>query len=83
MLALRRFLALGKQLFVHIIELQYIHQCAGQELRIAIILDSDLLHHLPHNHFDVLIRNVNALQTVHSLHFTKHIILYSLDSLDL
>ena len=40
------------------------------------------LQHLMHNHLDVLIVDIYTLETVYSLYFADHVILYCTDSLD-
>jgi hypothetical protein len=43
----------------------------------------DLLQHLPHDDFDMLIVDLNALQSVNSLDFSDHIVLHGTHALDL
>ena len=47
------------------------------------VLDTDFLQHLAHDHLDMLIVDLNTLQTVYTLYFAKHVILNGTHTLDL
>ena len=69
--------------FIFRLKAVHIHHFARQQIRIARLLDLYLAQHLAHNHFDMLIVDLYALQTVYRLHLTRQIVLYALDALDL
>ena len=45
-------------------ELEFVDNFLGQEFAVADILDLDPAHHLARDHFEVLVVDVDALQTV-------------------
>ena len=55
----------------------------GSRSGISAVLHTDLLQHLTHDHFDVLVVDLHTLQTVHSLYLLKHVILHRAHALDL
>ncbi len=82
-LAFRRLAAVLDDGFVGILEVQDVHEAAGQERRVAALLDADLLEHLADDHLDVLVADIHALQAVDLLDFAQEIVLHGLDALDL
>src|SRR5262245_15113773 len=50
-----------------------VDQLAGQKLRIAGVLDADLLEHLPHDQLDVLVVDLDALRLVDLLHLADEV----------
>ena len=66
----------ASQLLVHFVEFQNIYHGAGQEFAVSSFLYTDLLQHLTHNDLDMLIVDLNTLQTVYTLYFLDHVILY-------
>ena len=46
-----------------------------EEARVALIEDFDLAHHLAHNHFEMLVVDLHALQWINVLHFVDDIFL--------
>src|SRR5882762_11608778 len=53
-----------------------------EEVRVARILDPDLLEHLPDDDLDVLVVDPHALESVDLLDLVDQVFLYRLDSLD-
>ena len=80
--ALRGLLALRFHLLVDILVIQHVHHGARQEIRVSAFLDADLFQHLAHNHLDVLVADLNALETVHSLYLPEHVVLHVPNALD-
>src|SRR5437762_3882857 len=71
-------LRVGEGLLVHVLPLQ--------ELRVPGLDDLHLLQHLAHDHADVLVVDLYALQPVHLLHLVEQILLHrprALDSQDI
>ena len=58
-------------------------QASGKEFGVAAVLDPDLAEHLSDDNFDVLIADINALQTVNFLDLAEQIVLDCPDSFDL
>ena len=83
LLTVRRLFAFGSQGLVQVLILQRIHQSARQEIGISAFFNADLLQHLTHDHLDVLVADIYALQTVYALYLAEHVILHRTDSLDL
>ena len=63
-------------------ELMQIHNGAGQQVRAAGIVDTDLAHHLADDDLNVLIVDVNALLTVDLLDFLNDILPAGIDAAD-
>src|SRR6266704_2523680 len=61
-------LGVGEGLLVHVLPLQ--------ELRVTGLDDLHLLQHLAHDHADVLVVDLHALQPVHLLHFVQEVLLH-------
>ena len=55
---------------------------ALQELRVSRSRDAHLLQHLLHDHANVLVVDLHALQAVHLLHFVEQVFLYRARPLD-
>ena len=53
-----------------------------KKLRIAGLVNTDFLHHLPYDNFDMLIVNINTLHAVNALYFLDQVILYGLCTAD-
>ena len=77
----RDLLALG-QFLVHGIELEAIHDRAGQEGRVAEALHADLPQHLRDDDLDVLIVDLHALAAVDVLDLAGQIVLHGLFARD-
>src|SRR5699024_7955952 len=77
-----RSLSFFFQLLVHILEFQNVHKSTRKEFGITVFLNTDLLQHLAYKNLDMLIADLNALQTVYSLNFAEHVILSGADALD-
>src|SRR6185295_9513134 len=70
---------------VGLFELDEINLFAGQERRRAAVLDFRLLKHLAHDHFDMLVVDLHALQPIDLLDFLDQIdrqLLHALDAQD-
>src|SRR6266851_1936200 len=67
-------LRVGEGLLVHVLPLQ--------ELRVAGLDDLHLLQHLAHDHADVLVVDLHALQPVYLLHFVQEVLLHRPRALD-
>src|SRR5688500_7535151 len=63
----RRLLARGARLLVLFEQLGALHLLALDEGRVARILDLDPAQHLAHDHLDVLVVDLHALQAIHVL----------------
>ena len=81
-LALCRTSAFGRRLVVGLIELGLVDMFALQQRGVAAILDLPLLQHLTHDHFDVLVVDLHALQSIDVLHFVDHVVGQRLDTHD-
>ena len=68
---------------VFLLVLENIHHIARKEFGISVFLDADLLQHLAYDHLDMLIIDLNTLQTVYTLNLVQHVILYCADTFDL
>ena len=79
---LRWPLAIGEQLGVDLIHFDLVDLLIVQELAIADFVDFNLLQHLAHDHFDVLVVNRHALQTVDFLDFVDEVSGKLLDTLN-
>ena len=51
---------------------------AGKHEAVACLLDADLLHHLANDYLDVLIVDINTLETVNLLNLGDDVVLNSL-----
>ena len=47
------------------------------------VLDTNLLQHLTNDYFNMLISDIYTLQTVYTLYFADHVVLYGADTLNL
>ncbi len=56
-------------------EAEFIHLLVQQEIGVAHVFNFDPSHHLTRNHFDVLVIDVDALQTVDFLDFVHQVLL--------
>ena len=65
---------------VGVFELEYIDDRAGQQVRVARLLDLDLAHHLADDDLDVLFVDVDALLTVHGENALRQIVLHGLNA---
>ena len=72
--ALRRTSAFGQRFGTGLVELLLVDVFAFQQGGITAVLDFPLLQHLTHDHFDMLIVDLNALQTINILHFVDHVV---------
>src|SRR6266436_8992111 len=59
-----------------------VHVLPLQELRVPGLDDLHLLQHLTHDHADVLVVDLHALQPVHLLHFVQEVLLHRPRALD-
>src|SRR3954470_5420390 len=64
LLGLGAFLALGDHRVVDLLELVAVDELPRQEVRVALLVDPDLLEHLTHDQLDVLVVDVHALGLV-------------------
>ena len=78
----RGLLALGKRRFVGRLKVHRVHLLADQEVGVASVGDVDLLQHLTHDHFDVLVVDADALQPIDLLDLVDEIGGQFLDALD-
>ena len=62
------------------IKLLLVHVLALEQRRIARVLDLPFLQHLAHNHLDVLVIDLDALQAIDLLHFVDHIVCQRLNT---
>ncbi len=76
----RRLQSLDRRLGVGVVELGAIHLFADQERRFACILDFHFLQHLTDDDFDVLVVDLNALQTIDVLDLVDEIFGQRLDA---
>ena len=83
LLACCRLFSFCFHLLVHFVELQNIYHSSRQEFGISSFLDTNLLQHLAYNNLDMLVIDFYTLQTVNSLYFLDHVILYGTKSFDL
>ncbi len=60
---------------VRLVELGRFDQLAGKQRRIAALDDLHLTQHRAHDHFDVLVVDVDALRAVDLLHFLNEVVL--------
>src|SRR5947207_9267342 len=67
---------------VGLAERQLVHVLALEELGVARIHDLHLLQHLTHDHADVLVVDLHALQAIHLLHFVEEVLLHRPRALD-
>src|SRR5256886_2494129 len=67
---------------VHLAERELVHVLALEELGVARIHDLYLLQHLTHDHADVLVVDLHALQAIHLLHFVEQVLLHRPRALD-
>src|SRR5215204_3302688 len=64
LLGLGAFLALGDHRVVDLLELVAVDELPRQEVRVALLVDTNLLEHLTHDQLDVLVVDVHALGLV-------------------
>ena len=83
LLALRRLLSFGDQLLVHLVEFQNAHGGSRKDLGISALLYPYLLKHLADDHLDMLIVDLNALETVNPLYLAEHVVLNGPHALNL
>src|SRR5215210_3719426 len=69
----RRLAARGDHLVVDALELVAVDELARQQVRVALLLDADLLEHLAHDQLDVLVVDVHALRLVDLLHLLDEV----------
>src|SRR5437868_864340 len=69
----RWFAALGNDTLVLFAEAELVHLLLQQELSVADVFDFHPTHHLPHDHFDVLIADVHTLQPIDFLDFVHQV----------
>src|SRR4249919_1128789 len=55
------------------VEDELVHELARQEVGVAVVLDADLLQHLPDDQLDVLVVDLDALRLVDLLHLADEI----------
>src|SRR5438105_3154841 len=67
---------------VHLAERELVHVLAREELGVARIDDFHLLQHLAHDHADVLVVDLHALQAVHLLDLVEQVLLHRPRALD-
>ena len=67
------FAAFANDALVLLVETELVHLLFEQELRVAHVLNLHPAHHLAHNHFDVLVGNVDALEPVDFLDFVHQV----------
>src|SRR5699024_9685356 len=77
-----RFFSFCDQLLIFLFKIQNIYQCSWQEVCISIVLHTDLLQHLTYDNLDVLIVDLNTLETVNSLYLAEHVVLYGANAFD-
>src|SRR5208282_2430209 len=78
----RRLLAFLNRPGVDLVELGLVDLLALDQVGLAGVGDLDLLQHLPHDHFDVLVVDGNALQPIDVLDFVDEVAGKLLDALD-
>src|SRR5580693_8785311 len=78
----RGLLALGHEAGVGLVELGLVDLIALDQVGLAGVLDLDLLQHLPHDHFNVLVVDRDALQPVDVLDLVDEVAGKLLDALD-
>src|SRR5580692_10138339 len=78
----RRLLAFGPEPGIDLVELGLVDLLALDQVGLAGVLDLDLLQHLPHDHFDVLVVDRDALQPVDVLDLVDQVAGKLLDALD-
>ena len=59
---------------VLLVEAPLLDLIADQELGVADLLDADAAEHLPHDHFDVLVVDAHALESVDLLHLVDQVL---------
>src|SRR6202045_881443 len=78
----RRLLAFGPEPGVDLVELDLVDLFALDQVGLAGVVDLDLLQHLPHDHFDVLVVDRDALEPVDVLDLVDQVAGKLLDALD-
>src|SRR5579862_3068470 len=78
----RRLLAFRRETGVDLIELGLVDLLALDQVGLARVVDLHLLQHLPHDHFDVLVVDGNALEPVDVLDLVDEVARELLDALD-
>src|SRR5580693_9358615 len=78
----RRLLALGHEPGIDLVELGLVDLLALDQVGLGGVLDLDLLQHLPHDHFDVLVVDGDALEPVDVLDLVDQVAGKLLDALD-
>ena len=68
-----RDFSLGQQGIVGVVDLAAFDLFAGNVAGIARVFDHNTAQHLAHDHFDVLVVDLHALQTVHVLHLVDDV----------
>ena len=71
------------KLLVDILKLKHIYHCSRKEIGISLFLHAHLLQHLAHDDFDMLVIDINTLETVYALYLAEHVVLYCTESFDL
>src|ERR1700752_4482762 len=74
--------ALLDRALVDLAEHELVHVLAFKELGVARLDDFHFLQHLAHDHADVLVVDLHALQPVHLLHFVQQVFLHGARALD-
>ncbi len=80
--AVRRLLALRHGAGVDLVELDPVDLLGLDQVGFAGVVDLDLLQHLPHDHFDVLVVDRHALQPIDVLDLVDEVAGKLLDALD-
>ena len=77
-----RLAAFGERLGVVRVEFELVDLLADQEVGVAAVDDLDLLQHLTHDHLDVLVVDLHALQPIDLLDLVDEIVGQLLDALN-
>src|SRR5699024_1744251 len=78
-----RLFSLVDQLLVGCLQLKDIDQSTRQILAVARLVNANLLEHLTNDDLDMLIVDINTLQTIYTLYLPHHVILNGTDTFNL